>query len=741
MTICNSRTIVSMYRDAWDTQGVEIELEKVIDGIRTGRWRSQIDDIRTKAQAGDVEQVKKLKKDLPCFIAAGTFNKRGNDHLARHAGKAIVDIDHLDSLEEAAQYRDRLIGDPHVETAFISPAGCGVKLIVNVGTCADGEDHSAAVRALADYIATTYSLKIVEHHGERGIDATAEVARMCFVSYDPELRVKAEVALPFTGRKGPEKPRQADARDVTSSAGNGAPPLAHIRAALCHLDPAMPYPEWIRVCMAIKSACPGEDGFRVFDEWSRRAPSDRYGGTQELWDSIKADGGVTVGTLFRLAEEQGWINPDGRLAADLRSIREAGAEDGGDQTEIAKPKPWQLVTTQEVREAIGGSQLARMVGVLQDVTIPPLPLEITLPKALALAGCALSQPIAFDPGAETRRGIELAQASIDTAGGQLCNVWAVIVAPSGTGKDIGNLVVRMADEMGLSLGHSGSAEGLADALVANGGGLLTLSEMQNYLNPKKWEYGATSFLTQAFNGGHAKVALSRRNGGNRDIRYCAPSIIANVQPAVFDSLGDRLLLDTGFLPRFLVSRYERVESWRPAAASLDLQPLRIAFEAYRGVQGRIRVPQGYLQDVLDEFNGNGAAYPGHYNRLINEYGPRIALMLAARFGSNYPLEIAEDHWRRAGVLLRWFYGMAEGVFSRVGESDYVRKMEDRLARMLAFIKKHRKGVDKVTFSRTFCRGSTAEQRNVDLRELQARGRILIMPSGRKTLLMAMDKTE
>ena len=732
----NTKPVVSLYCNAWDTQGSQVELAKLLGDIREGKWREQIEVVRNEAQAGNENGVKQHKKKLPCFTAAGTFRRRGNDYLAQHSGLAVIDIDHLASMEEAAKQRGALF-DQHVVAAFISPSGRGVKFIIAIGPCADAEEHRAAIRALADHYSAKSGLKIVETHGETGIDATADVARMCFVSCDPAIRVREGEAQPFTGRKWLEKPHQADAQGGTSSGGAGAPPIQHIRAALCHIDPSGPYPGWMLLGMAVKSAYPGEDGFRVFDEWSRRGPPDRYGGTRKLWDSIKADGGVTIGTLFKLAEDKGWMNPHGRLAAEVRRLREENPAENGCEPEVKQLlKPWQLVTTKEVCEAIRGTLLAPMVDILQAVTIPPLPLEIAFPKALALAGCALSQPIEFDPKTEPRRGTDLARVTIETSGGQLCNVWVVIVAPSGTGKDIGNLVVRTTDEFGLSLGHSGSAEGLADALIANGGGLLALSELQNYLNPKRWEHGATSFLTQAFNGGHAKVALSRRNGGNRDIKYCAPSIIGNVQPAVFDNIGDRLLIDTGFLPRFLVSSYTRIESWRPTAARLDLNPLRNAFEAYRSIHAHVVVPQGYLQDVLDEFNKHGAIIPSHYNRLVNEYGPRIAVMLAVAAGHSDRVEITDDHWRRTGVILRWFYGMAEGVFSRVGESAYVRNMEDRFDRMLVFIRKHSKGVDKAKFSHAFSRGSTADQRTADLVELQARGQIFILTHGRKTLLMA-----
>ena len=427
-----------------------------------------------------------------------------------------------------------------------------------------------------------------------------------------------------------------------------------------------------------------------------------------------------------------------QLKAEIERLSAIGPPEA-EVVEDTQPRqqlqPWQQVDASHVREAIAGTLLADMVSVLQDVTIPALPLEITLAKALALAGTALSQPVDFDPKTETRRGLDLARVLIATSFGQACNVWAVIVAPSGTGKDIGYLPSRIANKAGLALGHSGSAEGLADALITNGAGLLTLSELQNYLNPHRWEHSACSFLTQAFNIAHAKVALSKRTGGSRDIRYCVPSILANVQEEVIAAVSDRILLDSGFFSRFLVSHYAATQSWRPNAADVDISPLQDAFDVYRQIRARVTVPQDYLQDVLDEFVHHGASIPSHYNRLVNEYGARFAVMLATNPDSPFAVEISPDHWRRAGIMIRWFYAQAERVLSRLGETRRVRVMEDRLGRMLDFIRKHPKGIDKRTFSQVFHRGSTAEERDKDIRELADRGAILILREGRRTILV------
>ncbi len=398
------------------------------------------------------------------------------------------------------------------------------------------------------------------------------------------------------------------------------------------------------------------------------------------------------------------------------------------------PKPWEGITDRDVAGAIDGSLLEPMVRILASVTKPPLPMGIALPKALALAGTALSQPIDFDRKTEKRRGIDLARNVIDTAGGQTLNVMACIVYPSGECKDIGNLPSRLAHDEGVGIGHAGSAEGLADAFIENGAGLLTISELGPYLDPKKWQHAATGFLTSAWNQHQVKVVLSLRNGEPRDVRYCAPNVAANVQPEVLADLADPLLMDSGFLNRFLFTYSNTPASRRPNTDPINIEPLRRAFKAYRRMQVRVQVPQNYLQDVLDEFLTHNAPMPGLFNRLINEYGPRFAFMLAVDPNRPQTLTITEDHWRRAGILVRWFYGMACRALEGVGEDRYVRRRETRLERMLAWIRKHPKGVSKKYFTLAFHKGTDAADRDKALRELEDRGQILIQKIGNKFML-------
>jgi hypothetical protein len=80
---------------------------------------------------------------------------------------------------------------------------------------------------------------------------------------------------------------------------------ARIEVALRHL-PADDRDLWLRIGMAIKAGM-GEEGFELWDHWSRS--SDRYRDTdaREVWRSIRPDGGISLATLFFEAKKHGYL--------------------------------------------------------------------------------------------------------------------------------------------------------------------------------------------------------------------------------------------------------------------------------------------------------------------------------------------------------------------------------------------------------------------------------------------------
>jgi len=82
-----------------------------------------------------------------------------------------------------------------------------------------------------------------------------------------------------------------------------------IRAALAHIPANLARDEWARVGMAIKSEYPDDTGRELFTEWSATADGFDLKATRATWQSIKAGGGVGIGTLLHLAKSNGFTLP------------------------------------------------------------------------------------------------------------------------------------------------------------------------------------------------------------------------------------------------------------------------------------------------------------------------------------------------------------------------------------------------------------------------------------------------
>lgn len=83
-----------------------------------------------------------------------------------------------------------------------------------------------------------------------------------------------------------------------------------IRAALQHIAANLSHDDWARLAMAIKSEFPDSTGFDLFDIWSQSSGAQyNAAATRSTWRSVKAAGGVGIGTLLALAKQNGFVMP------------------------------------------------------------------------------------------------------------------------------------------------------------------------------------------------------------------------------------------------------------------------------------------------------------------------------------------------------------------------------------------------------------------------------------------------
>jgi hypothetical protein len=166
------------------SQGQNMPLETMLDGIKGNRWAGQIKRLRSKER--DAPDYAKLKTALPAFMLSGTTNggHKAAD-FAEHSGLLQIDLDGIGS-EGAGDLRNRIGQDRHIIAAWLSPSGDGVKAIMRIPANVPG--HKAAFAAAAVHMKETYGVEI---------DRTcSDVSRLCFVSHDTNLALNFE-AVPL----------------------------------------------------------------------------------------------------------------------------------------------------------------------------------------------------------------------------------------------------------------------------------------------------------------------------------------------------------------------------------------------------------------------------------------------------------------------------------------------------------------------------------------------------------------
>lgn len=143
---------------------------------------------RVRGDAGDEKAFRKKKQTLlPYVTPAGIFSYCREQCIVVPSGLFVIDIDHLGSVQEAAEWRDRLFADETLQPdlAFVSPGAKGVKLFIPyrislTGTLEQSFDN--AVHAAWDYLEW--------RHGLKADTANADMSRACFLSYDEEAKGK-----------------------------------------------------------------------------------------------------------------------------------------------------------------------------------------------------------------------------------------------------------------------------------------------------------------------------------------------------------------------------------------------------------------------------------------------------------------------------------------------------------------------------------------------------------------------
>lgn len=138
---------------------------------------------------------------LPYVTPCGIFTRRKGKHFVSSSGLVIVDIDHLNSYQEAMEMRLALFNDPFLcpVLTFISPSGRGVKAFVPYSTLNPENEAQNATENMnwaMQYVEMIYGPEnetTTKATPKGGVDTSGkDLVRACFLSHDPEALLRKE---------------------------------------------------------------------------------------------------------------------------------------------------------------------------------------------------------------------------------------------------------------------------------------------------------------------------------------------------------------------------------------------------------------------------------------------------------------------------------------------------------------------------------------------------------------------
>lgn len=141
-------------------------------------------------------------------------------------------------------------------------------------------------------------------------DASSEIAR---TSYQPPSDAALWSApLPADDAKG-EQPKE-----ITPHIAPLDGDEEEVVLALRHIS-ADDYDRWVKVALIVKQAF-GEAGFEIWRAWSQT--SAKYESAEVCrakWNGLQPDGRIGIGSLFRWANEDGWIGPANQAIREMNA--------------------------------------------------------------------------------------------------------------------------------------------------------------------------------------------------------------------------------------------------------------------------------------------------------------------------------------------------------------------------------------------------------------------------------------
>ena len=164
----------------------KVEILKVLNEIKTERWKKEITEIRNHINNGDSKKADYIKKTLPAFTVSATFKEnRKKKNIESYSNLLHLDYDYVDNVIEL---KAKVVSIPFTYAAFISPSGKGLKVLVK-------SNNNLSTH--------TFSFNRLKEHYDGIVGVTSDnsikdILRLCFISYDPDLYINEDAEVFMT---------------------------------------------------------------------------------------------------------------------------------------------------------------------------------------------------------------------------------------------------------------------------------------------------------------------------------------------------------------------------------------------------------------------------------------------------------------------------------------------------------------------------------------------------------------
>jgi len=148
----------------------------ILNDIKVGKYRADIEPIRSCIASGETEKADQLKKKLPAFTPSGTYEGGRKAHLLKqYSGFVHLDFDKL-TPEQLIDAFLKIKQIPYTFGCFRSPSDKGLKVFIEVNTTA--VHHDIAYHQVQEYYEKALGILCDPK--------CKDITRLCFMSDDPD---------------------------------------------------------------------------------------------------------------------------------------------------------------------------------------------------------------------------------------------------------------------------------------------------------------------------------------------------------------------------------------------------------------------------------------------------------------------------------------------------------------------------------------------------------------------------